>query len=497
MSKLVLACDCGTTSLKAILADENGTILAEAGESYALAQPAPGRAEQSPTEIWEAITRAARTVVGQAGADPADVAGLVIAATWKAIVPLDDDGAPLTDAMIWLDSRATEQAQRLNEAMGSFVGTGQEYWPRLMWLKENEPEVWARARHVVGLNTYFKYRATGTLVTEPSDDFLSAPDGGTRERYERIVGAAGLADDVGKFPPCRPSSAEVGTLTEAAAAELRLTTATRVFNGFGDLPAITVGTGSARADGVHIYLGSSSWLVRTVEADGSAGSAPLRFTMGADFHGETYPLQTGCLAYDWAVEQLYRAEKEQLGPGVNELVNREVAEIEAGSENLLATHWLSGELPPLGKNAKGLFLNLTGRHDRRHMVRAVMESICYTHRMNYEQYRAAGGKQLSSIRVVGGGATSDVWMQMLADVLQVTVEVPEGPTHTGAMGAYYCGMVGLGRLPNYAAVADAVRIERRFEPDPAAGVVYDRLFSVYTKLYPALREVFTDLNGDY
>ncbi len=143
-------------------------------------------------------------------------------------------------------------------------------------------------------------------------------------------------------------------------------------------------------------------------------------------------------------------------------MNKDIAGIPAGSDNLIATHWLNGELPPLSKNAKSVFFNVTSNHDRRHLVHAVMESICYTHRRYLEHYEKAAGKKLHSIRVVGGGAVSDLWMQMLSDVLQITVEVPESPRYTGAMGTYYCAMVGLGYIKDYNAVYDTVKIQRVF-----------------------------------
>jgi xylulokinase len=284
-------------------------------------------------------------------------------------------------------------------------------------------------------------------------------------------------------------------LTTAAAEQLGLEPGTAVFNGYGDLPAIMVGTGSGLPGRAHIYLGSSSWFV--VATESRPQDAPLSFSVSEHLHGAAYVIQSGCLAYDWAVAQLYRKEGEELGKGVNALVNREVAEVGAGSGNLLATHWINGELPPLSKNSRGLFLNLTALHDRRHMVRAVMESICYAHRASYQDYLSKGGAPLDRVRVVGGGATSDVWMQMLADVLYIPVEVPASPQSTGALGAYFAAQVGRGRLASFADIDETVVIERRFEPDPKAFATYARLFAIHARLHESLRDIFTALNGEY
>ncbi|MCQ8192683.1 xylulokinase [Streptomyces rugosispiralis] len=493
----VMAYDCGTTSLKAGVFDSSGRIIAEANETYPLHQPHPGWAEQDPDVLWEAVCRAGKRVLAASQIDPRAIAAAVFVAPWKNIIPVTADGDVLRRSMIWLDSRAIEQAERLNQNAGFFVGTGQEYWPRLMWLKENEPEVWDRADMIMGLNTYFKWRATGEFVTEPSDDFISSGKEAVQRQFSTILASAGLLQDLAKFPVCRPATEMVGTITGTAATELGLAEGTPVFGGFGDLPAITVGIGRARLGDLHIYLGTSSWLVNIV-ADRFASEATLHFAFDNSVDGAGFVIQTGCLAYDWAVAQLYHAERQELGGKIADLVNKEVEEIPAGSERLLATHWLNGELPPLAKNATGLFLNLTTSHDRRHMVRAVMESVCYTHRMNLERYlRTTGAERPDAIRVVGGGANSDPWMQMLADILQIRIEVPEAPRYTGVMGAFYCAQVGLGNLEDYAAVSDVVRVQRAFLPNPDHRAVYDRLYSVYLRLLPALGNLYDDLNGRY
>lgn len=489
---VILALDCGTTSLKALLVDGERQLLAEASETYPLTQTEAGWAEQEPADLWGAVVRAARDVLDRAGVAPADVTALITVASWKGVIPLSRQSGALRPAMLWLDARAVTQAARLNEAMGEFVGTGQEYWPRVMWLKEHEPDLWREADHIVGLNTYLKWRATGQVCTEPSDDFVRSPDPATAARYDSILAAAGLDDDLEKFAPARPSTAEVGMLTSLAATQLGLTTSTRVFNGFGDLPAITVGTGRAEVGATHLYFGTSSWFVEVREnREGSA--APLHFSLGPGREGATHALQSGCSAYDWSIETLYPAEKSRLGARVHDLVSSQVDQVPAGAGDLLATHWLNGELPPLSKNAKGLFLNLTPQHDRRHMVRAMMESICFAHRASVEQHELRSGAQLPDVLAAGGGALNAVWMQILADVLQRPIEVPENPGTLGAWGAYGCALVGLGRLEDYSAVRDQVVIGARYEPNVAHAETYDRLYAVHRQLYPALAGVFDQL----
>lgn len=492
----ILAYDFGTTSLKAAVI-EDGRLVAEANSAYPIRQEQPGWAEQDPDLLWDAACQAGRRALegSQTGEGASRVVDAVVfVAPWKAIIPVAD-GAPLRDAIIWMDGRAAAQADRLNAAVGEFVGTGQEYWPRLMWLKESEAAVWQRAEWFMGMTTYLRWRATGVVVTEPSDDFMRSEASMVAARLQAVLRAAGLDGDVDRFPPVVASTSIVGRVTAEAAAQLGVPEGTAVAAGFGDLPAITVGADAARAGDVHIYFGTSSWL-SVVEEAHTPIDAPLHFALDENTRAATFALQTGCLAYDWIVEQMYGAEKAHLNDGIQQLVNAEVAEVPAGADNLLATHWLNGELPPLSKSAKGLFLNLTTSHDRRHMVRAMMESICYSHRASLARWEEQTGERRDEVRVVGGGAVSTVWMQMLADVLGRTVVVPDAPRYAGVLGAYACAETALIAAGGAArVVASSERPVARFTPDPANVPVYDRLFAISQRLFPALSEIFADLNA--
>jgi len=486
---VVMTYDFGTTSLKAALFDGAGRIIAHASEVYPLFQPRVGWAEQNPRSLWDAGAQAGRRALAQAGLSPDAVCSVVFVAPWKGVIPVGADGKVLRDAMIWMDSRATAEADKLNERAGTFIGTGQEYWPRLMWLKRHEPELWEASRWIMGMNTYLKWMATGAVVTEPSDDFIHSDGPSLHRRYQTILGAAGLTGDIAKFPPSTAACDIVGHLTEPAAAHLGLTAGIPVFGGFGDLPAITAGANALAPGATHIYLGTSSWLLCVIEADETIDS-PLRVTLDRRYDGALFCLQSGCLAFDWIVDQVYGPERARRTDGFLEFVDAQVAEIAPGSDNLLATHWLTGELPPFSKNAKGVYLNLTTWHDRRHMVRAMMESICYSHRMSIEWFESQGRRRLDEIRVVGGGASSRVWMQMLSDALGRTVVVPDAPRFAGAIGAYRCTLG-----PDGGPHDPRAEGSRRYEPDTAARAVYDRLYALYRKIHPALIDIFESLNA--
>ncbi|MFD9663143.1 FGGY-family carbohydrate kinase [Rhodococcus sp. NPDC059968] len=496
MPEYVMTFDIGTSSLKAALIDRTGRIIAEGGATYQVNQPHPGWAEQDPEEIWEHVCATSQAVLRRSSASPVDVHAAVFVAPWKNIIGVDADGNVVRDSIIWMDYRATEQAARLNATHGSFVGTGQEFWPRLMWMKENEPDLWSRSDHILGLNSFLKFRATGAIGTEPSDDLIRSQNPRLNDYYAAVLESAGLTEDLDKFPPATEATDAVGTLTARAAEGLGLRKGTTVFGGFGDLVAITWGVGRAQLGDAHIYFGTSSWLVSLIE-DRFQLDAPQYFSVNSKTEGATFALQTGCLALDWLVDQLYRVERSVLNGDIYSLIGKDVEEVPPGSDGVLATHWLTGELAPLSKNSKGMFINLTTSTDRRHMARAMMESVCFTHRRNLDDYARRTGTRPETIRVVGGGAVSDVWMQILADVLQITVQVPDAPRYTGTLGAFYCAALGLGWIQDLDAVADAVRIQKQYQPNPANRDVYDRNYDTYLKLHDALQDVHTDLNGNY
>ncbi|WP_198730448.1 xylulokinase [Mycolicibacterium baixiangningiae] len=484
--------DFGTSSLKVAVTDTKRGLLGEADRDYAIRQPFPAWAEQDPAELWELAGEACREALADSAIALDEVDAVVIVAPWKAVIPVSVDGDVLCDGIIWLDGRASEEAVTVSERYGINPIGGQAYWPRLLWLRSHRPDVWHQAAWLMGLPTYLRWRATGQVVTDPSDNFFRNPERPLSGFGQRLAHDFGFGADTQKFAPVRPCMDVIGELTEAAASHLGLLPGTRVINGFGDLPAVTLGATGFSENAAHIYFGTSSWLT-VVTREGRDLDAPLSFTFDDSVSGAVFPMQTGMRAYNWITDQVY---KDLTSPGTPDYyaeINRQVAEISAGSENLLATHWLVGELPPLAKSAKGVFINLTARHDRRHMVRAVMESLCYTHRQYIERLSGQHGLEFTEVVVVGGGALNEVLMQMLADVIQRDVVVPNGARHAGTRGAHLCAeytIAGAGEP-----VPFPTRIEpRRFRPDPSKAREYDRMYQLHLKIFPALRSLFAELN---
>ena len=491
MTEYILSFDLGTSGVKAALVTMDGALAASVERGYPLLTPRPGWAEQDPMAYWQALCACAREVTAGLGKSQA-VAGISLCTQWKGIIPVDRAGNVLHNSLIWLDARAEEEAELLNARLGTREFTGQSYWARLMWLKRRCPEVYRRSETIFEANSFLRWKMTGVRAVDLSNDFIHAWDPAVDDHYARILAAAEL--DRGKFPPLVRSTDRVGEITAQAGREMGLPAGIPVFAGCCDIPAVAVGAGCGQRGMVHVYLGTSGWVAPVVEhSSGHVHMPSTAFRREDDIL--LFGMQSVGLALNWTLDQFYRREREELGKGIFDLLERELADIPAGSGRLLATPWLSGELPPLSERARVVFLNASAVHDRRHFVNAMMESVCYTIRQRVEACQEYLGRPLEEITAVGGGAGGRHWMQMLADVLQIPVVVPQANQHTGAIGGACCALVGLGVCRDLSELRQRVRTAGRYEPDPARWEEYRRMYQAFTGLYPALDPVFRALQG--
>ena len=329
----ILAIDVGTTAVKAILVDIATNEMRGASADCTLIQERAAWAEQDADGLWQAVCTAVRRCLSQTAVRPGEVAGLVISAPWKHVIPLDGDCRPLRRGIIWMDGRAAVQAKRLEQLLGAPLENAQGYWSRLLWLKENEPHIWRRARYIAGINAYFRYRATGRLCTECSDDFIHSPDPELQALYDRVLEKTGLAEDRDKFPPCIRCTDLVGPLTRTGAQELGLAPGTPMFGGFGDLPAVYFGAGCAQPGTAHIYIGTSSWFGEFLPRRIGGYSAGW-FTASGQAQGALFALTTGGRAYEWAIHRFYRAERQRLGEDIYPFLEGEMESVEPGCGGL-------------------------------------------------------------------------------------------------------------------------------------------------------------------
>ena len=487
----VLAYDIGTSGVKIALVDKEGGIINSETVNYSLIVPLKGRAEQNPDEIWHAVCLGTKLTIKNKNVDPKKIKGIAFDTQWKGIIPLNSENEVLHNAIIWLDGRAVTQAKTLNALMNTEMFTGRDYHAKLMWVKEELPDIYEKTECFLEVNSYLKFKLTGEKAVDLSNDFIHGPDSELNGFYNKVIETAGLDKD--KFPPQVMPSDKVGEVNEKAAEETGLIKGIPVFGGCGDIPAIAVGAGCSTMGNAHIYLGSSGWLgISVPKRKEGIGELYQSFDKGKELL--LYVMQTACMAQNWACDQFYRVEKSILKDDIFDFIDKDIADIPPGSVNLIATPWLHGELPPLSDEARMVFFNLSNMHDRRHMINAVREGICFSLRWKIEVYKEQTGIKLDSIRVVGGAASSEIWMQSLSDILKIPVIIPENARHAGAIGAAFCALVGLGEVKDFNTADKVIKIKRTFYPNPVNEKLYDKLFSVFKNIYPSMKDMFSILN---
>ncbi|MBN9105654.1 MAG: xylulokinase [Propionibacteriaceae bacterium] len=489
---MLIAHDLGTSGDKASLHDADGRILAAATASYPTRYAADTTSEQDPHDWWTAVVSATRRLLADTGTRPEQVDGICISGQMMGLVLLDGSGEPVRPAMIWSDQRASAEASALAGAFGAEAAyriTGNRIaapytLPKLMWVRANEPEAYARGRAVCVAKDYVNLRLTGRLVTDRSDaSHTGAYDLATGGWSPGLLAAAGV--DAALWPEVVESTDVLGPLTSAAADELGLRAGTPVVVGGGDGPMAAVAAGCVTPDSPgYVCLGTSAWYACTTTEpvlDPEARS----FTLGHVVPGlftPTATTQTGAGSLQWAAEALGETPAE-----IGELI-ASAAEVVAADEGLFFLPYLIGERSPWwDAHASGVFAGLRMHHRRPHLTRAVLEGVGYSLALCMAPLRRPGD---GAIDVIGGGAASDTWLALLADIWGVPVRRRSVTTQANSLGAAVTGMVGLG-LAGFDLASRLSTVTAEFVPGEAS-VRHQRHLARFSDAYRSLRGWFAD-----
>ena len=500
---LLLGIDVGTTSLKAILFDADGVILAQASQEYPTVYPHSNWAEQDAEDWWRAACEILPQLFVAAGADPRAVAGIGVSGQAPCVVPVDRAGAALRPALLWLDRRAEDQCAWLRERVGAAAIAGinggriDPYYlaPKWLWLREHEPEIYRRTQAVLQANGFLIHKLCGAICMDVSHGPLTLFFDSRCLRYdEELAGRMGL--DLAQMPPIRPCAEVVGEVTAAAAAATGLTAGTPVIAGMCDGTAAGVEAGLLRpGDAVEMTGQSTVLLICSDEPYLGRDLIPLVHGVPGQY------LVVGALVASggslrWFRDQLGAAERlaaPLLGLDPFDLLSQEAAHSPAGANGVIFLPYLFGERSPIWDSAaRGVFFGLSLATKKADLVRAIMEGAAFGLRHNAET-ASGSGFEIARLACVGGGARSAVWNQIKADVLQVPIRLPRAATGAPLGDALAAG-VATGVYASFEeAMRRVVRVEREFVPDPALRARYDALYRVYLGLYPALRESFAAL----
>ncbi len=504
MQQHYLGIDVGTTAVKALVVDESGSVVGDAESALEVSVPQPGWSEQNPSDWWRGTVDAVRAACAQA--DVRDVAAIGLSGQMHSSVLLDASDSVLRPAILWNDVRTTDQCRFITDRVGKtglrrLVGNpALEGFtaPKLLWVRDEEPGLFDRVRTVLLPKDYVRLLMTGVKATEPSDAAGTLLFDVRHNRWsEEMMDALELDPEI--LPPVRGSASVTGGLTASAAETLGLRVGTPVVGGGADNAAASVGSGVVAEGAMQTSIGTSGAVVAPIgqpRVDPGLRIHSFNHAVPEMWYLMGVVLSAGA-ALGWFRRMLLG--NEGVGLSYEELI-AEADGIAPGADGLTFLPYLTGERTPHGdSNARGVFVGLHSGHERRHLVRAVLEGVTFGLRDSLELMRGLGVDATETV-AVGGGARSVIWRQMQADVLGVPVVTvgPSGGAPSGGspLGAAVLAAVGSGGFATVKEACEAwIRPLDRIVPRTGVADAYGGAYERYRRLYPRLKDHFAEFAG--
>lgn len=501
----ILGVDIGTSGTKTVLFSEDGVPVASATYEYPLYTPQNGYAEQDPTDWWNAVVNGIKQVIGESGVAAREIKGIGLSGQMHGLVMLDGDNKVIRRSIIWCDQRTAKEvveitdkvgAERLIEITANPAITGFTA-AKIMWVKNNEPENYEKCRHILLPKDYIRFMLTGEYATEVSDasgmQLLDIPN---RCWSDEVLEKLGI--DKSLLAKVYESPEITGKITKQVAELTGLAEGTVVVGGAGDNAAAAVGTGVVEDGKAFTTIGSSGVVfahTSSISIDKKGRVHTFCCAVPGCWHvmGVT---QSAGLSLKWFRDNFCWSEMETaIGMGVDPyyLTDKEAMEVPIGANRLLYMPYLNGERTPhLDPNCRGAFVGLSTMHKKRDMIRAVMEGVSYSLRDCVEVMREME-ISVTDMMACGGGGSSPLWRQMLADLYDCPVKTTqnkEGP----ALGVALLAAVGAGIYSSVPEACKAVILPDKVQnPIEKNSREYERVYAVYRKLYPAMKSCFDEL----
>jgi len=487
--------DSSTTATKALLMDDVGQVVGVAAHEYDFEAPQPLWTEQDPALWWDATVKSIRQIVADNNIDPATIGGIGLTGQMHGLVLLDDNGDVLRPSILWNDQRTGDQCDQIRERLGKanlIQITGNDALtgftaPKILWVQEHEPEVWAKTRHILLPKDYVRYKLTDEYAIDRAGGAGTILfDVKARSWSAEVLEALDIPSEY--LPPTFEGTQVTAHLSPAAAEATGLPAGIPIAGGGGDQAAAAVGTGAVKEGIVSLSLGTSGVVFAAsdhpaIEPDGR---------LHAFCHA--LPEKWHMMGVMLSAAGSLRWFRDTFAPDLDfDALVASAADIPPGSDGLLFLPYLTGERTPHPDPlARGAFVGLTVRHTLPHLTRAVLEGVAFGLRDSFELMKAAGLSDITQVRVTGGGAKSPLWRQILADVFGadlVTVNTAEG----AAYGAALLSATTAGIFPDVETACESIiSITGRTSPGPDQSA-YHELYPLYRDLYPALKPSFNAL----
>ena len=491
---MIIAHDLGTTGNKASLHSDDGKMLQHCTVPYPAHFASGGVAEQNPMDWWEAVGQATKKLTQMANVSANEITGIGISGQMMGAIFLDENYNPTRDAIIWADFRAQKQSDYLIEKVGlekAYKRLGHRLNPtysiaKVMWVRDNQPEVWSKTRHICIAKDFINHKLTNRFVTEPSDaSSTNCFDQLNLVWDEEILKVADIP--VSYFPEIVESTSVIGGLTSAAADHLGLNVGTPVVAGGGDGPMAALGAGIiSPTDGAYACMGSSSWVaVSTTKPlhDAKMRSMTWNHIVPNQF-SPTATMQAGGASLQWIVEDLMPAsEKDRFN-----ILLGEAEKVSSADDGLYFLPHILGERSPYwNPSAAGAFIGLGRHHDRSYLVRAVLEGVAFN-LLTCIQAFTDNGVPIDQVDVIGGGAESALWLQIFSDIWGVKVRSRSIVEDANSLGAAVTTLVALGK-GEFSMVKQLSTITAEFNPS-SDSKKYARQHEIFLDGYNKLEDWF-------
>ncbi|MBD3228998.1 MAG: xylulose kinase [Candidatus Lokiarchaeota archaeon] len=521
--KYILAHDHGTSGSKAALVSIYGEVIDWEFEETPLYLFDNGGAEQDPDEWWDAILTTSAKLIDKELVPIEDIVAVCCSSQWSGTVPVDKDGNHLMRAMIWLDSRGQPIIKKM--VKGRFINlsgyglmmglkflkitgggpalSGKDPIAHILYLEKERPDIYDRTYKFLECVDYLNYKFSGKIAASTSSIVLhwvtDNRDLSNIHYHDKLIKTFGL--DKEKLPELRECGEILGNISKEVAEKLGLNKNTKVIIGAPDVPSAAIGSGAVRNYEAHIYLGTSSWLVYHVpfkKTDISHNMASLPSAIPDRYLLCTEQETAGaCLKFlkDNLIYHEDELIKEEELQDVYKIFDKIVENVPAGSNKLIFTPWLYGERTPIENHSiRGGLYNITLKTNRGDMIRAVFEGVAYNTRWVLKwAEKFINNRKLNPINIIGGGASSNIWCQIYADVLNRSIRQVKNPIQSNARGAAFIASVGLGYI-DYDDIPKYIEYSNIYKPNPENRRIYDSLFNEFLEIYKNNREMFERLN---
>lgn len=504
MSKYILAHDLGTSGNKATLFDVDGTLVSSTLYEYPTYYPQPKWVEQNPEEWWRAVCDSTKSLLAKVNVKKEEIQVVSFSAQMMGCLLVDQNGIPLRNMIIWADSRAEKQEKEMIERLGLervYEITGHRISAsysaaKLLWIRENEPEVYKKAFKMLQAKDFITQRLTGRFISDYSDASGTNLFDIKEKRWSKeIIDKLEIPFEL--LPEVYPSTQIAGGVLNSIADEVGLAPGTPVVIGGGDGSCACVGAGVVKEGEAYNVLGSSSW-TSLVSASPIYDEKMRTFNwvhLDPKLYSPCGTMQAAGYSYNWfkntfCDKEMEDALRDKSNP--YELINRKIKNAKPGAGGVVYLPYLLGERSPRWNlNARGSFVGMSVTTTKGDMARAVLEGVGYNLKIILNILEA--GKPIEQIAVIGGGAKGKEWLQILADIWQRELVLPMHPEEATSMGAAVCAGVGIGIFTDFSEVKRFNYVQEKVLPNKNNKDIYEQLYKIFNLTYERMAEVYDAL----